>query len=169
LLTLILAVSLVAGVVIGQQSDSNSLTRSEKDGKWGFVNTAGKFVVPAQFDWVSDFSEGLARVKMGVTVSRTGMTLGKHSDNNWRYIDKSGNTVFKLRADSVGDFSEGLASACIIKRDGYLYCGYIDKQGRWAIEPTFGSCEPFTNGIAKILLNGQWRWIDRQGKFIAGR
>jgi len=200
-LTVIFVVFLISGVVLGQQNESSSLTRYEKDEKWGFLDKSGAFVIAPQFDWVSDFSEdlaavmvgnkygfinetgaivikplytdfgdfseGLARVKVGgVTVSRTGSTIRKHSDNNWRYIDKFGNTVFKFRADSVGDFSEGVASACIIKGDGYLYCGYIDKQGQWVIEPQFGSCEPFSNGIATVLLNGKWRQIDQQGKFI---
>lgn len=200
-LLILLALFLTASVFFGQQHNSNSLTRSKKDGKWGFRNGSGTFVIPPQFDWVShfseglaavmlgkkygfidetggfaiktrytevgDFSEGLARVKIGgATVYPTGTSLVKRNDNNWQFIDTAGNTVFKIRADEVGDFSEGLASASIIKSRS-LYCGYLDKQGQWAIAPQFGTCKPFSHGIAKILLNGEWRLIDRQGKFIA--
>ena len=200
-LPILLALFLTASVFFGQQNNPNSLTRAKKDGKWGFRNGSGSFVIAPQFDWVShfseglaavmlgkkygfidetggfviktrytevgDFSEGLARVRVGgATVYPTGASLVNRKDNNWQYIDKLGNTVFKIRADELGDFSEGLASARIIK-SGRFYCGYIDKQGRWAIAPQFGSCERFSHGTAKVLLNGEWRLIDRQGKFLA--
>jgi hypothetical protein len=200
-LLILLAVFLTASVFFGQQNNPNSLTRAKKDGKWGFRNASGSFVIPPQFDWVShfseglaavmlgkkygfidetgglvikaryteagDFSEGLARVRVGgATVYPTGASLVNRKDNNWQYIDKLGNTVFKIRVDEAGDFSEGLASARIIK-SGRFYCGYLDKQGRWAIAPQFGSCERFSHGIAKVLLNGESRLIDKQGKFVA--
>lgn len=200
-LLILLALLLTSSVFFGQQNNPGSLTRSKKDGKWGFRNGSGSFVIAPQFDWVShfseglaavmlgkkygfidetggfvikprytevgDFSEGLARVRIGgATVYPTGMSLVNRKDNNWQYIDKLGNTVFKIRTDEVGDFSEGLASARIIK-SGRFFCGYLDKQGRWAIAPQFGSCERFSHGTAKILLNVGWRLIDKQGKFIA--
>lgn len=199
---ILLALFLIPNVFVGQQNNPNSLTRAKKNGKWGFLNSSGSFVIAPQFDWVShfseglaavmvrkrygfidetggfvigarykdagDFSEGLARVKIGgATIYPTGMTLTKRNDNKWQFIDKLGNTVFQIKADTVGDFSEGLASARIIKSNRYLYCGYLNKQGQWAIEPQFGSCEPFSHGTAKVLLNGEKRLIDRQGKFIA--
>lgn len=196
---ILLALFLTASVSFGQQNNPNPLTRAKKDGKWGFRNGSGSFVIAPQFDWVSsfseglaavmvgerygfidetgrfvikrrytevgDFSEGLARVRTGgSTVYPTGASLTNRKDNNWQYIDKLGKTVFKIKADEVGDFSEGLASGRIIK-SGRFYCGYLDKQGRWAIAPQFETCERFSHGIAKIkLLNGEWRLIDTQGK-----
>ena len=201
-LLILLTVFLSANVFFGRQSNSNSLTPAKKNGKWGFLNSAGSFVIAPQFDWASrfaeglaavmvgkkfgfidetgalvikplyrdagDFSEGLARVKIGgATVYPSGITLTNRKDNNWQFIDKLGNTVFKIKADQVGDFSEGLASARIIKSNRYLYCGYLDKQGKWAIAPQFSGCEPFSHGTAKILLNGERRLIDKQGKVLA--
>jgi len=197
---ILLTLFLTSSVFFGQQNNPNSLTRSKQNGKWGFRNASGTFVIAPQFDWVShfseglaavmvgkkygfidetgalvirpsyteagDFSEGLARVRVGgATVYPTGASLVNRKDNNWQYIDKLGNTVFKIRTDEVGDFSEGLASGRIIKSGRFL-CGYLDKQGRWAIAPQFGQCERFSHGTAKVLLNGEWRVIDTQGKFI---
>ena len=31
--------------------------------KYGFIDKSGKVVIEPQFDWVSDFSEGLAKVR----------------------------------------------------------------------------------------------------------
>ncbi len=202
-LLILLALFLTASVFFGQQNNPNSLTRSKKDGKWGFLNGSGSFVIAPQFDWVShfseglavvmvgkkygfidetgafvikprytevgDFSEGLARVRVGgATVYPIGASLINRKDNNWQYIDKLGNTVFKIRVYEVGDFSEGLAAASIIKSRS-LYCGYLDKQGRWAIAPQFELCERFSGGTAKVILGSQWRWVDKQGKVFAAK
>jgi hypothetical protein len=197
----LLTVFLSANVFFAQQNNPDSLKRAKKNGKWGFVNSSGSFVIAPQFNWVSDFSEGLAavmvgkkygfidetgriviqplyrdagdfseglaRVKMGgATVYPYGITLTKGSDNKWQFIDKSGNIVFKIKADEVGDFSEGLATARIIKSNRYLLCGYLDRQGQWAIAPQFERCERFSHGTAKVILTGQSRWIDKQGKVV---
>lgn len=45
------------------------------DDKWGYVNSAGVFVIKPQFAEVMRFSEGLAAVK---------------KDDNWGYIDMNG-------------------------------------------------------------------------------
>ena len=197
---ILLTLFLTSSVFFGQQNNPNSLTRSKQNGKWGFRNGSGTFVIAPQFDWAShfseglaavmvgkkygfidetggfviktqytevgDFSEGLARVRIGgATVYPTGASLTNRKDNNWQYIDKLGNTVFKIRANDLGDFSEGLASASVIKSRA-LYCGYIDKQGRWVIAPQFDICKPFSHGTGKTLLNGKYRLIDKQGNFI---
>jgi hypothetical protein len=138
--------------------------------RFGFIDETGALVIKARYTDVGDFSEGVARVKLGgVTVYPTGMSMGKRNDNNWQYIDKLGNTVFKIKADRVGDFSEGLAAARIIKSNRYLLCGYLDKQGLWAIAPQFGGCEPFSHGVARVLINAEWHSIDRQGKVLSER
>ncbi|HBB88001.1 MAG TPA: hypothetical protein DC047_10335 [Blastocatellia bacterium] len=136
--------------------------------RYGFIDETGRFVIKALYKDAGDFSEGLARVKIGgATVYPYGVTMGKRNDNNWQFIDKSGNTVFKIKADEVADFSEGLAAARIIKSNRYLLCGYLDKQGGWAIAPQFERCEPFSHGTAKVIHNEEWRLIDRQGKVLA--
>jgi hypothetical protein len=197
----VLTLFLSANVFFGQQNNASSLTRAKKNGKWGFLNSSGTFVIAPQFNWAShfseglaavmvgkkfgfidesgrlviqplyrdagDFSEGLARVKVGgATVHHEGSTITKGNDNNWQFIDKSGNIVFKIKADEVGDFSEGMASARIIKTKRYLRCGYLDRQGQWAIAPQFELCEPFSHGTAKVILGSNWRWVDKQGKLF---
>ncbi|MEO7969851.1 MAG: WG repeat-containing protein [bacterium] len=199
---ILLTLFLSANVFFGQQTDPNSLTRAKKNGKWGFLNSSGSFVIAPQFDWVShfseglaavlvkkrygfingsgafviparykdagDFSEGLARVKLGgATIYPYGATLTNRKDDKWQFIDKSGNIVFKIKADELGDFSEGLASARIIRSNRYLRCGYLDRQGQWAIAPQFELCERFSGGTAKVILGSQWRWVDKQGKLFA--
>lgn len=40
------------------------LASEKKDGLWGFVNRAGQFALPPQFEVAQFFSEGLAVVQM---------------------------------------------------------------------------------------------------------
>src|SRR3990170_1437960 len=66
----------------------------EQNGKWGFIDKTGKYVINPQFDYVFSFSEGLARVRLG----------GK-----WGFIDKTGKYVINPQFDGADSFSEGLA------------------------------------------------------------
>ncbi|MBX7223867.1 MAG: WG repeat-containing protein [Blastocatellia bacterium] len=54
----------------------------------------------------------------------------------------------------------------VIKKDGYLYGGYIDKTGKLVISPEFGHVEEFSEGLALILLDGKWGYIDKTGKLV---
>jgi hypothetical protein len=83
-------------------------------GKWGYIDPSGKLVIPAFFDWASDFSEGLAAVKM---------------DEAWGYADQSGKFVVTPRFDVASDFYDGKACANmgnqvlnLLKIDGHIVC-----------------------------------------------
>jgi TonB family protein len=62
--------------------------------KCGFMDTAAKTVIPAQFDDVGPFKEGLAAALV---------------DKHWGFIDKAGNFVIKPQFDFANQFSDGLA------------------------------------------------------------
>jgi len=54
------------------------------DGKWGFINHAGNFVINPQYDRVEDFTaSGTAQV-----------TLGRGQDAKVGYVDKVGKTIW---------------------------------------------------------------------------
>jgi hypothetical protein len=65
-------------------------------------------VVPAVYDEIGPFSEGLAPVEV---------------NGKWGFIDTKGNMVIPAVYDSAGSFSEGLAQ---VKVNGKW--GYIDKR-----------------------------------------
>lgn len=56
----------------------NGLSPASKDGKFGFVNTKGKYIIPAVFDEVESFQNDLSVVKY---------------NNKWGLIDLRGNTI----------------------------------------------------------------------------
>lgn len=115
---------------------------SYEDGKWGFLDKTGKVAISPQFDSASDFSEGLAiiRVKTEIDLSVPGkkewFVLHKHG-----FIDYTGKIVIKPKFDHAEDFTDGLALVGTISLDivrGHIIrkYGYIDKTGRYVWEPS---------------------------------
>ncbi len=58
----------------------------------------------------------------------------------------------------MGSFSQGLAPA---REEAYW--GFIDAQGRWAIEPQYDYASSFVDALARVYKNGQECWVDKNG------
>ena len=120
-------------------------------GKCGFIDHDGRLVVKAEFDSCNDFSEGRAVVRSG---SKT------------LVINQNGKTVFEPRLRLYGHkFSDGLLSVCG-RSDTCAPIGYIDKEGRMAIEPRFRTGYPFSEGRALLNVDNRWGYIDKKGKIV---
>ena len=130
--TTIIAV-FVCSTVLAQQPPP--LLVVEVNGKYGFVNPRGQFVIPPLFGFAWGFSEGLAPVWVGKEVG---------------FTDASGRFVIPPQFDdssyqaTITEFSGGLAGATL---DGGF--GYIDRTGSFAIGPSFKKGQPFHDGIAE--------------------
>ena len=89
---------------------SGGLVRVKKDGKYGFINTKGEWVIECKFGYAHDFKKGLTEVmKDGqwVVINTKGNFIVFDEDNNQiefikEVSDKSGN-VFLL-SNSDGKF-----------------------------------------------------------------
>src|SRR5258708_39628635 len=95
--------SFIAGIVLSLlalccRAQEPSLFVILKDKKWGFMDRAGKIVIPAQFEYELPFSEGLAEV-----------TAGRGRERNIGFIDIHGSPVIPPKYYEAGGFSEGLA------------------------------------------------------------
>jgi hypothetical protein len=151
---------------------SDGLANVRAGKKWGYINKSGNFVINPKYTFADQFSEGLAVVKTGgrlITYEMYGDDLSEDkSPEKWQYIDKNGKVLIKLseNTENAGKFSENLASVGIIKKDGNLYNGYIDKSGKFIIEPQFGSAEEFSDGFAKVIVNGGFGFVDKTGKLM---
>lgn len=161
------------------QNDADStLIPFEIDEKWGYINKKGKIVIKHQFDEADKFTEGLARVQIGLKsgfIDSTGKyviepiytfafsfseglaVVGKDMDSAWFYIDNKGKTVIEPnpRFNWIGPFQNGLAQFSMNiggnTFDTYdARNGFIDKTGKIVIEPKFTNAENFSKGIALI-------------------
>lgn len=101
---------------------SEGLKPVELDGKWGFMNASGEYVIPCEYDYVRSFYDGLAMVKRG----------GK-----WGYIDWFGDLMIPIEYDEVSGFQDGHA---FVKKDGIV--GLINTRGDITFE--YERMRPFT-------------------------
>lgn len=133
-----------------------------KDGtKVGYIDKTGKVVIPAEYDTIGEFSEGLADAE---------------KDGKWGFIDKTGKAVIPFQYSwaeylwpdgssstfrPFGEFHEGLAT---VLKDGKF--GYIDKTGKEVIPRQYQTAMSFSEGLAAVEKDGKWGFIDKTGKEV---
>lgn len=119
------------------------------NGKWGFVDKEGEYVIAAEYDDMYPFDEsGLAAVCL---------------DSKWGYIDTTGELVIELSFDDAYAF-EGKDYA-VVGVDGEY--GLIDKSGNYIVEPTFDMIsETDIEGLFMISEDGFYGVIDKDGNTV---
>lgn len=133
-----------------------SITDNQK--QCGYINEKGKIIIPLQYDYASDFSEGLAVVSK----------LDKNENrllNKSGYIDKKGN--FVLKGNYFYEFSNGLASDISCSK-------YFDKTGKVIVDignlgdsSIDGVCSYFNDGLLLIQLhNHYFGYVNKKGELV---
>ncbi len=114
--------------------ESEGLRAILKDGKFGFIDDAGRLRIANRYQDARPFSEGLAAIRI----------RGK-----WGFIDRHEKLVVQPVYDEVGKFINGKA---IVTQEGLS--GLIDEQGRIVLPLRYHEISP--NAFDRFLL--------RQGK-----
>jgi hypothetical protein len=155
---------------------SEGLARACKpnDHNYGFIDKRGNWVIPPQFIDATDFSEGLAWVGIA-TASQDG------SQRQWGrrsgYINMQGQFAFAINGANSAKTSRLLCYAEIESckfKDGLApflktpenKWGYIDKTGKFAIEPEFEQAGCFASGLARVKTAEGFRFVNRKGQFV---
>jgi len=125
------------------------------NGKWGFIDTSGRVVIPFDYDIVSNFSEG----KAGVGVGR-----------EYGYINKSGKIIIPIIYYYTGtpleNFHEGTVNVRI-DRDSWA-C--LNSDGQKIIpngDINYGGKISFNDGLAFVDLPNYRGFIDKTGKIVS--
>jgi hypothetical protein len=92
---------------------------------YGMIDKSGKYIIPARFDLIESFSEGLAAVHEGV--SGVDMEMSGHA--RVCFIDTTGKLIIPFQYRSSLGFHDGLAAVSIMdnKRSKEKW-GIIDKK-----------------------------------------
>ena len=125
---------------------------SSTSGKWGYIGRNGRWIIPPQFEYAEEFSEGLAVV-----------TIGGYEG----YIDRSGKFAIAPQFEFAKNFNEyGVAVVDAQCKERYS-CpeGLIDKEGNYLLPPEY-SIDDFVEGIASIYKDGKHGYVDSTGKII---
>ena len=157
----------LAIIVVLAASQTQSLHRFIKDGKYGFMDDDGTVRIEPRFHWAGFFAEGLARVESiaGKKVYRGG-ELGKDCFTNitkWGFIGPTGALAIPFDYDDAHSFSEGRAAV----RVGAAW-GYIDRNGLWLIPPRFEEAGDFDHGLARVTTKGRTGYVDTTGVLVSG-
>jgi len=121
-----------------------SLIPFEENGKWGYQDEKGTVVIKPQYDAAFFFVGSSALV----------MKRGKLYE-----IDYNGKTTELISYF----FDEGLEPIKSIKYpDKY---GYIDKSGRFVIEPQFKEANSFREGLALVCIEVSYVLTDNNGSY----
>ncbi len=123
------------------------------NGKWGFVNAADEWIIPAQFLKVRPFaSDGITMVQLvggkSTLINKKGELIGKRKyDNYYYYYPKPGGMI-PMEVDGLW--------------------GYYDMHDESVImAPVFeDACTFDEKGIAKVKTKGKWGCINKAGEFV---
>ncbi len=128
---------------------SEGLAAVKREGKWGYVDGAGRVRIPLQYEQANAFSEGLALVTDAAGqrfIDASGRTVVDLARVRWR---RGGN---ELPVQADGSFFDGRAAVRVIlhgeKPD--VLVGFVDREGRLAIEPAFTYAYGFHGGFASV-------------------
>lgn len=117
---------------------AEGLSAFKRDGRYGYVDTAGKSVISNTYSFAYPFKNGLAKVEDG---------------SSSKIIDRSGKTVICCY-HSLDEFNSGWIKAGNRQRyGGYYEYNYINKQGDslLSVNHPYTDIYPFSNGYAILL------------------
>jgi hypothetical protein len=158
---------------------SEGLYPAFKNGKFGFVNSNGRFVIQPKFEVVKNFSNEIAAVK---------------TNGRWGYINKNDQIVINPTFDDAGDFNEELAiikinnkSNLINKRGDFLLTegydrisltdegyflteennlhGLIDFEGKEIVSPSYNEIRREHKNIILVRRGMKYGVMDESGNF----
>ena len=134
----------------------DGVARFCEGGRWGFLDLAGAVVIPPTFDHAHPFRNGLCAVQVG--------------KNAWRIIDRTGHATCDEVFHELSAFgANGLARATLWKKAGNERLhGFVDRTGRWVIEPRFRDARPFgeSSATAASVDGDLYGLIDARGRWV---
>ncbi|MEZ4805178.1 MAG: WG repeat-containing protein [Bacteroidia bacterium] len=171
---------------------SNHLALVKSGKLYGFINTAGKVEIPIEYEFATNFSEGLACVKkdgewgfinvknelviQGLSLVfptrfKEGYARANFGNKKQCFINKKGRMVSPYFRD-LNELNNGLAKASAVDRSTY---GYVNSKGRWMIKEsnmrfTYNYSD-FRNGMASFsIIDSSYHlvfgFIDTSGKAV---
>ena len=112
-----------------------------QNGKYGYIDHAGRIIIQPRYIWAEDFSHGLGTV---------------YACGHYVSIDGSGN-LRPLRIALPGELE--------IQKEGDKV-GFVDEHGQFKIKPAFDDALPFSEGLAAVKIGEKWGFVDTEGNLV---
>jgi hypothetical protein len=166
---------------ITPNSGSSYFAAQSALGKWGVIDTMGKWLIPPNYDWLGVGTQkyypylrgakgGLVSVKDSVPIHEKIEQLTSFSqglaliqkNKKWGALDTQGRMVIAPRYDTLLPKQSGLMPAL----ENQLW-GYLNDTGAWAIEPRYKKVFPFFNELAAAYRPPKnWLIINKKGEEV---
>jgi hypothetical protein len=111
---------------------------------WGFINDKGETAIDLKFDWVENFSDGIAMVGIGDQVA---------------YIDKEGDEISEQRFSDGFVFNKGFA---VVEKNDFF--GIINRIGEFVLDPIYDDIGENSEGLYYAEKDGYYGFINEKGE-----
>lgn len=148
----------------------------------GFIDTMGKYSIPAVYEAASGFKEGLSVVQKGdsaffINKENTNVFNSFYNEaypfingiapvnikDQWFLINRQGQKI----QGPYEDMSEQSEGSYVIKQNNKY--GAIDVYGNYIIQAQFDKMGDFKNGMAYVVNNGLYGFVNKTGGFSKAR
>lgn len=148
--------------------DKTQIVPAKYNGKYGVINSKGKWIIEPTFDSISNFYNGFADTykngKQGLIDTEGKLVLNYKYDfvglvenervlvrtgNHYNFADLKGKLISKTSFSDAEDFSEDLAPVQFNENGKW---GYINLYGDLKIDTLFSLAYEFKNGLAEVEI-----------------
>lgn len=169
LLSCLFAITIAYADIDVGDAFSCGLAKYKVNDKWGYIDTTGAIVIPAQWDYVSEFYDGLASVFVGTT--RQGLFEEIPDIGQNGVINLKGEYIIPLTwCDSISTYNAKENGIVISYKNGDMKWTYE----YWNIDGTKQSSTRWDNsfdassGLRCVCKDGKWGYIDLKGNTVIG-
>ncbi len=141
-------------------------------GKWGAYNLNGDIKVPIQFDYISDFQDGLAAVCIGNLEAAQYPQTYINSYPDFSKLNDTWELIEKGTVDFI-EFEKYKYIEYCIKPIMYQHnvgeggkWGFVDTTGKIVVPLIFEGVGKFSSGLAAVKKEGKWGYINKKGDFV---
>jgi hypothetical protein len=154
------------GINFYDSQEKQNLFRVNLNGKYGFIDSTAKEVIPLIYDDIGDYNEGLAIVSIKDQLKEKENYLDcdcydRTAKCKYGFIDETGKIVIPLIYDNAEDFINGKS---VIKLNNKW--GVINSKGKYIIPVIYDELIPLSDNLIKIKLNNKYGFIDSLGNKI---
>ena len=163
-------------------AESQNVVAFQDGKKWGLKDLSGNVVMPATYDKIEEFKEGLAAVNKGGKMKQQQeflLTIDVFAGGKWGFIDMDGKEIVPCKYDKVEGFSGGVAAVNIggkFKKEYILGSsrerftggkwGLIGVNGNELASCKYDNVEKFSEGLACVKWKGKFGYLDKNGKEV---
>jgi WG containing repeat len=155
-----------------------------KTSHWGYMDPRGHLAFEATYDMVHEFNGGSAIARRNgqhMVLNKKGEEFPFKADDtrNFReglapflidgrygFIDPEGKVAIAPAYKYASVFKNGYAWVKALDRQRQI--GFIDKTGKWILEPQFSAVGPFDSvyGLAAVKRGSVWGFINIKGEMV---